>query len=132
MESARTPSIQDMADLIIRNGRVIDPANQLDQISDVALKNGKILTVGKQLELAAAEEFDASGCLVTPGLIDVHTHVYQYATPLGVDVDRCCLARGVTTVVDAGSSGNSLSSWLAIGEESGIHRLGQGNIIVLE
>ena len=93
------------ADLIIRNGRVIDPANNFDEIADVAVKNGKILEVGKSLMLSSAAEFDAGGCLVTPGLIDVHAHVYEHATWLGVNVDRCCLARGVTTVVDAGSAG---------------------------
>ena len=50
-------------------------------------------------------QVDASGCIVCPGLIDLHTHVYEYATTLGVNPDRDCLARGVTTVVDGGSSG---------------------------
>eukprot|EP00106_Octopus_bimaculoides_P023174 XP_014790616.1 PREDICTED: deacetylase EF_0837-like [Octopus bimaculoides] len=49
--------------------------------------------------------FDASGCYVVPGLIDCHVHAYQYATPLGIDVDEFCLRRGVTTAVDAGSAG---------------------------
>lgn len=97
----------DKADLIIRNGRVIDPANNLDEIADVAVKDGKILLVGKDLEIAAAEEFDAQGCYVTPGLMDVHVHIYEHATPLGLNVDKYCLARGVTTVVDAGSAGNT-------------------------
>lgn len=97
----------DKADLIIRNGRVIDPANNLDEIADVAVKDGKILLVGKDLEIPAAEEFDAQGCYVTPGLMDVHVHIYEHATPLGLNVDKYCLARGVTTVVDAGSAGNT-------------------------
>ena len=92
-------------DLIIRNGRVLDPANGVDQIADVAVSNGKIETVGRNLGLDPQQEFDASRCLVTPGLIDVHTHVYKYATPLGIDADKCCLATGVTTAVDAGSAG---------------------------
>ncbi len=50
-------------------------------------------------------QVDATGCIVCPGLIDLHTHVYEYATTLGVNPDRDCLSRGVTTVVDAGSSG---------------------------
>lgn len=93
--------------ILIRNGRVLDPANGFDGIADVEIQNGKIVKVGKDLDiqLKQHEEFDATGCLVTPGLIDIHAHVYQYATPLGVNPDETCLARGVTTVVDAGSAG---------------------------
>lgn len=52
-----------------------------------------------------SRQFDAHGCYVTGGLIDCHVHAYQYATPLGIDVDELCLSRGVTSVVDAGSAG---------------------------
>ena len=92
-------------DLIIRNGRVIDPARDLDIIADVGVKSKRIASVAPHLEGKVLEEFDASRCIVTPGLIDSHVHVYQHATPLGIDVDKTCLARGVTTVVDAGSAG---------------------------
>lgn len=94
-------------DLIIRHGRVIDPANERDFIADVGVRSGRICAVARGLEGTGLEEFDASGYIVTPGLIDSHVHVYQYATPLGVNVDETCLARGVTTVVDAGSAGTS-------------------------
>lgn len=94
-------------DLIIRHGRVIDPANERDFIADVGVRSGRICAVARGLEGTGLEEFDASGYIVTPGLIDSHVHVYQYATPLGVNVDETCLARGVTTVVDAGSAGAS-------------------------
>jgi len=92
-------------DLIIRNGRVISPANGLDIIADVGIKSKRIASIEPDLEGKCFEEFDATGCIVTPGLIDIHVHVYQHATPLGIDVDETCLARGVTTVVDAGSAG---------------------------
>ena len=92
-------------DLIIRNGRVIDPACGLDEIADVGVKDKKISSVISHIEGKGLEEFDASNCIVTPGLIDSHVHIYQHATPLGVDVDSTCLSRGVTTVVDAGSAG---------------------------
>lgn len=49
--------------------------------------------------------FDASGCYIIPGFIDSHMHAYQYSTPLGIKVDECCLQRGVTTAIDAGSAG---------------------------
>ena len=92
-------------DLIIRNGRVIDPARDLDIIADVGVKSKRITCVAPRLEGKCFEEFDASGCIVTAGLTDSHVHVYQHATPLGIDADDTCLARGVTTVVDAGSAG---------------------------
>ena len=92
-------------DTIIKNGRVIDPGNNIDDILDVALKNGKIFEVGKNLELETKSTYDATGLIVTPGLIDAHVHCYQYATPLGINPDEACLSRGVTTVIDAGSSG---------------------------
>lgn len=50
-------------------------------------------------------EFDASGCIVCPGLIDIHVHCYPLKTSLGIDPDTHCLPRGVTTVIDAGSAG---------------------------
>ena len=100
-------------DVLIKNGRVVDPGNGVDDFLDVALSGGKIVGVGKDLQVSTKETFDATGCLVTPGLIDAHVHCYEYATPLGANPDNTCLARGVTTVVDAGSSGNySCKSYL--------------------
>ena len=93
-------------DFIIRKGRVIDPANELDDILDLAVKQGKIVAVRKKLIFPTKEEYFADGCIVTPGLIDCHVHCYEYATPLGVNPDKQCLSRGVTTVVDAGSAGD--------------------------
>ena len=92
-------------DVLIRNGHVIDPENEVNTIMDVAIKDNKIFAVGEELELMSASIFDATGCIVTPGLIDAHVHCYEYATPLGVNPDETCLSRGVTTVIDAGSSG---------------------------
>ncbi len=93
-------------DWLIRGGRVIDPGNHLDAIVDVALQDGKILAVAEALDPGSANQvFDASGMLVTPGLIDLHVHGYDLVTPLGLDIDHYCLGRGVTTAVDAGSAG---------------------------
>ncbi|XP_074606507.1 deacetylase EF_0837-like isoform X2 [Acropora palmata] len=104
-------------DLIIRNGRVIDPANELNEIADVGVKDKKITSVVPLIEERGQKEFDASGCIVTPGLIDGHVHIYQHVTPLGVNVDETCLARGVTTVVDAGSAGATTFPGLLKGGE---------------
>ena len=93
------------ADLVIRNGRLLDPYNHLDMVADIAVKDGKISAIGIGLDEAAKVEFDAEGLLVSAGWVDLHAHVYQHATLLGVNPDETCLARGVTTVVDAGSSG---------------------------
>ncbi|KAL8601680.1 hypothetical protein ACOMHN_033856 [Nucella lapillus] len=97
-----------MEDLIIAGGRIIDPASNTDRPGDVLIKNGRIASVCQPGELqrgGAERVIDARGCVVTPGLIDCHVHAYQHATPLGIGIDECCLARGVTTVIDAGSAG---------------------------
>ena len=94
-------------DLLIENGLVIDAVNNINQVLNVAVKDGKILDVfvpGANI-YKTKETYNASGCYVTPGLIDVHVHCYEHVTSLGINPDDTCLARGVTTVVDAGSSG---------------------------
>ena len=93
-------------DWIIQGGRVIDPANDVDGHFDIAIADGKIAVVGENLDVdLAAQVFDASGKLVTPGLVDLHTHTYNRVTPLGIDADHFCLGRGVTTAIDTGSAG---------------------------
>lgn len=95
-------------DLLVKNGRIIDPANGVDTVADIAVNDGKILSIGNNIQLQAKETFDATGCLVTPGLIDCHVHCYQYSTPLGINPDEQCLSRGVTTIVDGGSAGRTI------------------------
>ena len=95
-----------MYDLVIRGGRVIDPARGLDATLDVAIEGRRIAALGPGLAGGGAREvLDAAGLLVTPGLVDLHTHVFWGVPPLGVEPDPHCLARGVTTAVDAGSAG---------------------------
>ena len=98
-----------MFDLIVRGGRVIDPAQDLDSVVDVGIIGRRIASIGQDLIKAGVREgvVDASGLLVTPGWVDLHTHVYWGVAPLGVDADAHCLRRGVTTAVDAGSAGAS-------------------------
>src|SRR6516225_8444894 len=90
-------------DLILRNGRVIDPSQNLDAITDVAFAGGKVASVGGH-NGAAADIRDVSGKIVTPGLIDLHTHVYWGGTSLGIDAEDFCRRSGVTTAVDTGSA----------------------------
>ncbi|MCZ8181828.1 MAG: amidohydrolase/deacetylase family metallohydrolase [Beijerinckiaceae bacterium] len=93
-----------MHDLILKGGRVIDPSQKHDGILDVAFTDGKVSGFGKDLK-GAKETRDVSGYIVTPGLIDMHTHVYWGGTSLGIDADEFCRLSGVTTSVDTGSAG---------------------------
>jgi dihydroorotase len=94
-----------MTDLILRGGRVIDPASGRDEIADVAFADGKVNAVGPDLPAGGGEIVDARGLLVVPGLIDLHTHVYWGGTSLGVDAAEVAQQSGTTTFVDAGSAG---------------------------
>jgi len=93
-------------DIVIRGGEVIDPSQGMRQVCDVAISNGKIAAVQDSIDCSAATNVvDARGQLVTPGLIDLHVHVYPHA-PLGLDPDSLCPAGGVTTMLDAGTAGS--------------------------
>ncbi|MGE0360088.1 MAG: amidohydrolase/deacetylase family metallohydrolase [Vicinamibacterales bacterium] len=95
-------------DLLIAGGHVIDPASGLSAVRDVAIAGGRIRRVGANLPAAGARRvIDARGRFVTPGLVDLHVHVYDAVVPISIDVDTACLARGTTTAVDGGSSGAS-------------------------
>jgi dihydroorotase len=106
-------------DLLLKGGHVIDPANHLDAVMDVAVSKDKIAAVEKDIPSSdAGKVVDVSGLYVTPGLIDIHVHIGHGGAPLdwftpegrahtrpyGIPTD-IFLQAGVTTVVDAGSSG---------------------------
>ena len=93
-------------DLIIKNGTVIDPAQGIHARKDVAFANGRVSAISSDIPTSDAREvLDAEGCFVTPGLIDLHVHVFYGVSHFGIEPDPTCLARGATTVVDAGSAG---------------------------
>ena len=93
-------------DLILRGGRVIDPSQKLDQIADVGFKDGKVTRILSRIEAEPGTDVrDVSGRIVTPGLIDLHTHVYWGGTSLGIDAEDYCRRSGVTTAIDTGSAG---------------------------
>ena len=100
-------------DLLLTNGHVLDDKNHIDMSGDVGIKDGKIAAVGAHLNPKdALKTVDVEGYYITPGLIDLHTHVFtgtgeknSYAGDLSVMPDGFTLRNGVTTIVDAGSSG---------------------------
>lgn len=93
-------------DLVIKNGTVIDPAQGLNAKLDVAIAGGKVSAIAPSIPDASGRDvIEAEGLLVTPGLVDLHVHVWWGVAHLGIEADPHTLARGATTVVDAGSAG---------------------------
>ena len=102
--SERTAIMSGDFDLIIQGGHLIDPKNDLDGPADIAVKDGLVAAVAERIEPSSAKVIDVSGLYVTPGLIDIHVHVYGgyqgWLFP-----DQHALPYGVTTVVDTGGAG---------------------------
>ena len=95
-----------MTDLLIKGGRAIDPSQGLDARMDVSVTDGAISEIAPRIKPSPdARVIKADGKIVTPGLIDLHTHVYHGVNQTGVDPDLAGVRAGVTTVVDAGSAG---------------------------
>ncbi len=101
-------------DIVIKGGHVIDSKNKIDAVMDVAIKDGKIAQLAKSIDAKqAAQLVDAKGLYVTPGLIDIHAHVFFGTEPdhylsnglVAVAPDGFTFRVGVTTVVDAGGAG---------------------------
>ena len=93
-------------DLIVKGGRVIDPSQSLSAPRDVGIAGNKIARLDANIPAAEGRLIiDARGKIVTPGLVDIHVHVYDGVAPLGIPADPNCIAKGATTVVDAGSAG---------------------------
>jgi dihydroorotase len=91
-------------DLVIRGGRVVDPSQDIDRVTEVGFAGGRVIAVGDGLAGNARTVEDAGGLIVTPGLVDLHTHVYWGGTSLGVD-PLILAERGCTTLADTGSAG---------------------------
>ncbi len=104
------PTPQSMAsatyDVLIAGGRVVDPSQQLSAERDVAIVGKRIARIAPNIPRDQARQvFDAKGKIVTPGLIDLHTHVYKHGITINVDPDVVGYQSGVTTLVDCGSTG---------------------------
>ena len=91
-------------DFVIKNGHVVDPAQNIDQVMDIAIKDNHIVAFPDEWE--CDKVVDASGCYVFPGLIDFHAHVYGNGSNCAVHADYL-LATGVTSAVDPGTAGSS-------------------------
>jgi dihydroorotase len=97
-----------MKTILLYGGRVIDPANSIDTVCDVLIEGDRIKAVGSLRDTPTAQGadlIDCTGKLVLPGLIDTHSHVYQYVTGrFGLNADMCGVHSGVTTLIDQGGA----------------------------
>ena len=94
-------------DLIIKGGTVIDPSLNLSSVCDIAIADNKIAAISDTIKADATSTINAEGLVVTPGLIDFHTHLFYGGTDIGVMPDMAFLPLGVTTAVDTGSAGSA-------------------------
>jgi len=93
-------------DIVVKNGTVIDPSQDIHETKDVAIYEGRIVDVRRGINASNSKHaIDASGMIVTPGLIDIHVHCCYCIAHLAIDPELICLAKGSTTVLDAGSTG---------------------------
>ena len=93
-------------DLLVKGGTVVDPSQSINDERDVAFTDGKVAAISPDIHSSEAREvYDASGLIVTPGLIDLHAHAFWGASEPGLPPDPVNVAKGVTTAVDAGSAG---------------------------
>ncbi len=95
------------AEYIIKKGRLLDPRKGLDMVSDLAVSDGKIANIGQNSTYQSDRIIDAEGCLVVPGVIDIHAHIFENGVWNGMPADLAAIPLGVTAMVDAGSSGVS-------------------------
>jgi dihydroorotase len=97
-----------MTSLLLKGGRLLDPGAGRDGRLDVLIRDGRVESIGQDIPAGAATVLDVVGLLIVPGLIDVHLHLMNGLGAFGADPDVFGVGSGVTTVVDAGSTGHSL------------------------
>ena len=94
-------------DLIVKGGTVVDPSQGINGPRDVAFAGGKVAAVESSIpDSQGAQVLDGRGLMVAPGLVDLHIHGFWGASDWGIEPDPVCVARGVTTALDAGTAGS--------------------------
>ena len=105
-------------DILLKGGTVLDAAQGLNAVCDVAIADGKIAAIEPNIpENAATQTVFVPNKYVTPGLVDIHAHVYHGVTTWGIRADAVCPSTGTTTIVDAGSP-----SWATFPGVPRVHR----------
>lgn len=93
-------------DIVIKNGTVVDPSQEMHAKKDIAVAGGKVRAIEDHIsDKDTHDVIEAEGLIVTPGLVDLHVHVWWGVAHLAIEADSACVCRGVTTAIDAGSSG---------------------------
>jgi len=93
-------------DLLLQQGRIIDPSQNLDGVFDLGVQDGKIVAIAPHLDPNAAHRvLNVAGKIVTPGLIDIHVHIAEHENNINAQADVIGVKMGVTTLVDAGTAG---------------------------
>lgn len=100
-------SNQPSYDLVLAGGTVLDPASGRNERADVAISGTTIAAIGPDLAAGAAQVVDCTGSTVTPGLVEGHSHIFQYVSKVGAPAEEAHLRRGVVAVADAGTAGAS-------------------------
>ena len=111
----------DKFDLVIKGGEVLDPSQNLRGRRDIGIRFGRIEALEADIPATrAARVLDASGRLVLPGLVDLHSHVYPYGSALGIPADELVPYQGTTTMVSAGDAGanNFAAGTVVLGNDS--------------
>lgn len=101
------PDAANSYEVVIGGGRVIDPASGRDETTDVAISAGRIAAIGPDLAGSATRTIDARGSYVLPGLVEGHTHIFEYVSKVGAPAYEAHLRRGVVAAADAGTAGAS-------------------------
>ncbi|MFN8637475.1 MAG: amidohydrolase/deacetylase family metallohydrolase [Chloroflexota bacterium] len=124
LTEATTPPL----DLLLVGGTVVDPSQGLHAPKEIGIAQGRIVLVEDAIPRARAREVvDCTGLIVTPGLVDLHVHVYEGASHYGIDVDATCLQTGATTVLDLGSAG----AWTFSGFRRSVIDVAQARVYAL-
>lgn len=100
-------SNQPAYDLVLAGGTVLDPASGRNERADVAISGTTVAAIGADLAAGAARVVDCSGSTVVPGLVEGHSHIFQYVSKVGAPAEEAHLRRGVVAVADAGTAGAS-------------------------